>query len=101
MKSRIVAVVVILTVLCEAAYALRMVWKNTDQPPVSLHLALSLAEEELAKEDVKYFCIGASLAKTFSEGDWALHFSSKEGKEMWVNVASDKKITKSKEGFEY
>jgi len=78
-----------------------MAWSQTERPPVSLRLALTLAEEELAKEDTAYFCIGAGLAKTFSDADWSFHFSSAAGKEMWVNVSSDRKITKNKDGFRY
>jgi len=88
-------------VLCGVAYARRIWWKPDDKPPVSLRLALALAEAELEKEDVEYYCIGASLAKTFSDGDWAFRFCSTEGKEMWINVSSERKVTKSEHGFDY
>ncbi len=101
MKKRIIMILVTCALVCSVAYAKRMVWKSTEKPPVSLRLALTLAEEELQKENVSYFCIGAELAKTFSAGDWAFHFSSEKGEEIWVNVNSNRKVRKSKDGFEY
>ncbi len=101
MKRRIVAILTVCVLISGIAYAKRTMWRQTEKPPVSLHLAITLAEAELENEEADYFCIGASLARTFSEGDWELHFSSKDGKEMWVSVGSDRKIKKSKDGFEY
>ena len=100
MKRLVFIAVAMAIISCAAAQASYVIWKKTDPPPVSLSAALALAEENMAAEDVQYFCIGASLAKTFSDGDWAITFSSKEGKVMTVNVASDKKITKGAE-FRY
>jgi len=101
MNKRLIVVLVCCLLVCGSAYARRIAWKKTDKPPVSLHLAITLAESELEKEPTKYFCIGAFLARTFSEGDWELRFSSEDGKEMRVSVGSDKSVRKSKEGFEY
>lgn len=101
MKKQILAVAVMCLLICGVVWAKNAGWKNTERPAVSLRLALALADTELEKEEVPYFCIGASLARTFTEGDWELHFSSKDGKEMWVSVGSDKSIRKSKEGFNY
>lgn len=100
-KRNIVLVAVILALFCGVAYARRIAWKTTEVPPVSLGTTLALAEENLSSEPTRYFCIGASLAKTFSDADWALHFSSKEGKELWVNVDEKKNIKKNTEPFEY
>mgnify|MGYP006294312473 CR=1 FL=1 len=101
MKKRIMIIFVVCALVSALAYSRQIAWKPREKPPVSLRLALTLAEEELQKEDVEYFCIGAGLAKTFSDGDWAFHFSSEKGEEIWVNIGSDQKIKKSKTGFEY
>lgn len=101
MKKQIVSILVVCILVTGIAYAKRNAWKPKEKPPVSLHLALTLAEAELEKEGADYFCIGASLARTFSEGDWELQFSSEAGKTMWVSVGSDKKVRKSQHGFEY
>ena len=83
-------------------YAKRNAWKNTEKPPVSLVEAIKIAKAAIPmREDIDYYCIGASLAKTFSEADWALHFSSKHGKEIWVSVGSDKTPRVSEDGFKY
>ena len=84
-----------------AAYARNIMWTKTSRPPTSIKMAVTLAEAELKKEPTEYFCIGASLARTFSQGDWELHFSSKGGQEMWVSVGSDRKVRKSKTGVDY
>ena len=99
--KRIILLVVCSMLLCGAAYARRIAWIPTEKPPVSLAEAIKLAETQLQNEKVQYFCVGASLAKTFSEGDWQLNFSSKKGKRMIVSVGSDKKVRKDEHGFEY
>ena len=102
MGRKLAAMIVCALVLCcGTALARRIAWRSTDRPPVSLRLALVLAEEELASEKVEYYCIGASLAKTFSKGDWAFRFASENGKGMSVSVSSDRKVRKSADGFEY
>ena len=83
------------------AWARRALWNPSQRPPVSLQRALALADAELKKERVDYFCIGATLAKSFSEGDWELQYSSKDGKRMWVSVGSDQRVRTSREGFNY
>lgn len=87
--------------LCNTGFARRIMWKLDERPPVSLRAAVDLAEAELKSEPIEFFCIHASLAKTFSQGDWELRFSSKEGKEIWVSVGSDRKVRKSNGMFEY
>ena len=80
-----------------SVFALRIAWRITDEPPVSLQSALGLAKAEL--KDDSYYCVGASLAQTFTKGDWELHYATKKGKEMWVSVGSDKSVRKSDQGF--
>ena len=82
-------------------YARRAEWDKSAKPPVSIRQALDLAEAELKNPDAEYFCIAASLANTFSGGDWELRFSSKGGKEMWVSVGADRKPRKSEQAFQY
>jgi hypothetical protein len=101
MKKTCLVIALLLSILCTTAYARRIMWRIDEEPPVSLHEAVLLAETELASEKTPYFCIGASLAKTFSEGDWELRFSSKKGEEIYVSVGSDRKVRKSKGMFEY
>lgn len=99
--KRLILSVVCMALLSGAVYARRIAWKPTEKPPVSLADAIKLAEAQLQKEKVQYFCIGASLAKTFSEGDWELNFSSKDGKQMTVSVGSDMKVRQSEQRFDY
>ncbi len=101
MTKRIVTILAVGAIFSGIAYARRMTWNSNSRPPVSLRLALALGEAELINEETEYFCIGASIARTFSEGDWLLHFSSEDGKTMWISVASDKSLRKSEHGFEY
>ena len=68
---------------------------------MSLKESLELADGELGKREGKFHCIAASLAKTFSGGDWELRYSTPEGKALWISVGSDKSIRASSEGFEY
>lgn len=86
---------------CAFTYARHAEWDKSAKPPVSLQQALEIAETELKNDGIEYFCIGASLANTFSGGDWELHFSSKEGKEMWISVGSDRKPRKSATAFQH
>lgn len=92
---------VCLALMSGIAYGRYIIWRADVRPPVSLQLALALAEAELESKDVEYFCIGATLAQTFSRGDWELRFGSKEGKEMWVSVGSDRELRVSEEAFDH
>lgn len=74
-------------------------WRAGDVPPVSLQEALELAKPALT--DHSFYCISATLAKTFTDGDWQLRFADKDGKELWISIGSDKSIRKSDHGFEY
>jgi len=108
--SRRIAVVslglFVLLLLGGVASARRIAWKPQEKPPVLLSEALALAEGELAKQegakrDEKYHCIGASLAQTFSRGDWELIYCTPEGKSLWISVGSDKSVQVSTKGFSY
>ena len=95
---RLVSALIILFALSVATTLARNIeWRINDKPPVSLELAVELAKADL--DDDGYYCVSASLAKTFSRGDWELHFGKKDGKEMWVNITSDRKVIKSEHGW--
>ena len=93
------AIVVALFATSVFAHRIACVAEATDEPPVSLGSALEIAKTDL--KDESYYCVGASLAKTFSRADWELHYCTKDGKQMWVSVASDKSVKKSEQGFGY
>ena len=102
MTRKVVVVIVSVAVLsCGMALAYRGRWKPADRPAVSLRLALTLAEEALANEEVRYHCINANLEKTSQKGEWHFSFASKDGKRMSVKVTSDGVVMKSPFGFDY
>jgi hypothetical protein len=92
---------VVLALLGGVSYARYIQWKPEEKPPVSLPLAAALADAEIEKQEGKYYCLGASLAKTFTGGDWELRYSSTSGKQLWVSVGSDRSVRVSAMGFEY
>ena len=100
-RITVVSVGVLILLVSGVACARNIKWKPQEKPPVLLKEALELADGELAKREGKFHCIGASLAKTFSGGDWELRFSTPEGKSLWISVGSDKSVRASTEGFEY
>jgi len=100
-RITIAGVGVLILLVSGVAYARHIQWKPQEKPPVLLKEALELAEGELAKREGKFHCIGASLAKTFSGGDWELKYSTPEGKSLWISVGSDKSVRSSTEGFNY
>jgi len=97
---------IIISILCLGAltgicFARNISWVKTDEPPIKLSKALMIAEDELIKQgkDNKYYCIETHLGKTFSKADWLLHYSSKDGKDLWINIESDGSVRISKEPF--
>lgn len=101
MRSRFVLVLIILVALTSSASARRILWKPKEKPPVSLREAITLAEKDLGENAKKYHCIRASLAKTFSNGDWEFQFMTTKGETMWMSVGSDGKVRRSRDGFAY
>jgi hypothetical protein len=99
--KRLILLTIGLMLLSGAVYARRIAWVAKEKPPLSLADAIKLAETRLQEEKIQYFCIGASLAKTFSGGDWELNFSSKQGKQMTVSVGSDRNVRASEYRFDY
>jgi hypothetical protein len=52
---------------------------------------LQIAQGSLGKDAGNFYCVGASLAITYSkDGDWTYRFASKGGKYKWVIVDFDK-----------
>src|SRR5215469_8322250 len=104
MRRKLILPLLLVLLACAAAEARHIKWKADERPPVSLKEALKLAEAELEHmpltRETDYYCIGASLAKTFSNGDWELHFSSQGGELIWVSVGSDRSVRTTKTGFE-
>ena len=100
-RRTILIVVGTLLMIGGVAYGRRIAWKSADKPPVSLADAAKIADAEAAKQKVELFCIGGSLAKTFTGGDWEFQYSSATGKQFWVSVGSDKSVRTSDMGFEY
>src|SRR4051812_30196367 len=86
-RATLIAALAVGVLFTTSVLALRIAWRIADEPPISLQAALELAKAEL--KDDSYFCVGATLARTFTQGDWELHYSTKKGKEMWVSVGSD------------
>jgi hypothetical protein len=100
-RRTLLVVVAALLMLGSVAYARRIAWKSADKPPVSLADAAKIADAEAAKQKAELFCIDASLAKTFTGGDWEFQYSSAKGTQFWVSVGSDKSVRTSDMGFEY
>lgn len=97
MRRATAVAVIAITLFATSVSARRILWRVGDVPPVPLPSALDLAKAEL--NDDSYFCIGATLVQTYTKGDWELRYSTKDGKQMWVSVGSDKSIRKSEDGF--
>lgn len=74
-------------------------WDPKDKPPVSLEEAIVLAKKQL-KPKGDYYCLGATISKSFTEGDWELMMACGK-KSTYVSVGSDKSIHVSEEGFRY
>ena len=92
---------VVLLALGSAAAARNITWKPNEKPPISLEQALQLAEPKVKAEQAEFYCLGASIAKNFSQADWELQYGSASGKQLWVSVGSDRQIRVSHAGFSY
>ena len=101
MLNRVILAGLLILTLSSVAAARYILWKPHEKPPVSLQEAVALGDAEAGKREEKYHCIRATLAKTFSGGDWELQYASPEGKILWVSVGADKSLRVSVEGFEY
>ena len=92
---------ILLLCLSGVAFARYIKWKPEERPPVSLKEAVTLADAAAAKREEKYHCISATLAKSFTGGDWELTYSTPGGKTLWISVGSDKSVRESERGFAY
>ena len=101
MTRQFAVVGLLILLLSGVASARRIQWKPQEKPPVPLKEALELADGEMAKRDGEFHCITARLAKTFTDGDWELSYSTPEGETLWISVGSDKSVRASTEGFHY
>jgi hypothetical protein len=99
MKTRITIGLLSLAVvyLC---YAKNAGWHKKEKPKISLTEAHTKALETLKPRHVDYYCLAATVARTFSECDWELHFATTNNTEVWVSVGTDK-VRVSDHGFNY
>jgi hypothetical protein len=75
-------------------------WHNNEKPKISLPEAHTKAVEAIKSHQVDYYCIAATVARTFSACDWELHFAATNNTEIWVSVGTDK-VRVSEHGFDY
>ncbi len=99
MKTRITVVLLSLTFVC-LCYARHIAWKPNEKPSISLVNAHKKAMEALEARHVDYYCLSATVARTFSGCDWEMHFAATDGKEVWVSVGLDS-VRVSEQGFQY
>jgi hypothetical protein len=99
MKARITIGILSLSVIC-LCYAKNAGWHNNKRPKISLIEAHAKALEALKPWHTDYYCIAATVARTFSECDWELHFAATNHAEIWVSVGTDK-VRVSEHGFTY
>ena len=103
MKSKHTLLIVFLLLLSGAGclFARRILWEPKTKPPISLIEAHEIALAALKDRHTDFYCTHASLAQTFTEGDWEFRFSSASGASTSVSVGSDKKARVSDDGFTY
>jgi hypothetical protein len=101
MKIRFILFFFVLISLIGFAQAKNAGWEKTQKPSPSLIEAHQIALDALKDQGIDFFCLSATVARTFSECDWELHFSSSKGKEKWVSVSHDRKARVSEHGFPY
>ena len=103
MKNKRLALVLLFLTFGSTGYlfARNILWNPKSKPPVSLPEAHEIALAALKDRHVDFYCTGASLAKTFSEGDWEFRFSAADGSATVVSVGSDKQTRVSDRGFSH
>jgi hypothetical protein len=99
MKARIIIGLLSLTVAV-MCYAKNAGWNKNEKPKVSLMEAHSKALEALKPRKIDYYCLSATVARTFSECDWELLFAAAGKPEIWVSVGTDE-VRVSEHGFSY
>lgn len=99
MQKRIAIALLSLMVVC-LCHAKNAGWHTNQKPQISLTVAHTKALEALKSRQVDYYCLAATVARTFSECDWELHFAATNNMEVWVSVGTDK-VRVSDHGFNY
>jgi hypothetical protein len=99
MKTRIAIALLCMTVIC-LCYAKRVMWPNNEKPKISLIEAHTRALEALKPRHIDYYCLTATVARTFSECDWELHFAATNNAQIWVSIGTDM-VRVSEYGFNY
>lgn len=94
-----IAVCVVLTTMVLPVLARQIMWKIEQRPPIELEQAVALAKAKL-KARGNFYCVRASISKSFTDGDWALDMAS-EKDSTHVSVGSDKSVRVSDKGFDY
>lgn len=99
MKTRTIITLLSLTLACWC-YAKNSGWHKNEKPKISLAEAHTQALAALKPRNVDYYCLSATVARTFSACDWELRFAATNGTEIWVSVGTDK-VRVSEQGFEH
>ena len=99
MKTRITIALLSLTIVC-LCYGANIAWNKNEKPKISLVEAHKRALQALESRHIDYYCIAATVAQTFSECDWELHFAAINNIEIWVSVGTDN-VRVSEKGFLY
>lgn len=99
MKTRI-TIALLLLMAAGIGYARYIRWHENIKPPISLAEALAKAADALKPRHVDYYCLSATVAQSFSQCDWELHFAATNQTEIWVSVGTDK-VRVSELGFDY
>src|SRR5690348_4001186 len=99
MEKRLTIGLLLLMTVC-LCFAKNAGWHKNEKPRISLAEAHTKALEALKSRHVDYYCLAATVARTFSECDWELHFAATNNAEVWVSVGTDK-VRVSEKGFSY
>lgn len=99
MKTPLAIIFLSLAALC-LCYAKNAGWDNNVKPKISLVDAHEKALEALKSKYPDYYCLSASVARTFSECDWEMRFAAPGNRFVWVSVGTDR-VRVSEQGFSY
>jgi hypothetical protein len=70
-------------------YAKNAGWPTHVKPLISLTEAQTKALEALKSRNGDYYCLAATVSRTFSKCDWELHFGSTNNTSVWVSVGTE------------
>jgi hypothetical protein len=81
-------------------YAKNAGWDKNVKPKISLTDAHAKALAALKSNYPDYYCLSATVARTYSECDWELSFAAPGNRLVWVSVGTDS-VRVSEQGFSY